>query len=109
MKITEAILSFNGLENTSTNALSRVLTIRSLTGTDEFNTNNAKSINLVAADLYVELANSSDFGEGNLSVTHNRKYYLSTAARLYRENGEPQKATSLSKSIVVTGKSTNRW
>ena len=109
MTVAEAILSFNGLENTNPNALERVLLIRSLSGADEFNTDQAKTINLVAADLYVELANSSDFGEGSLSVTHNRKYYLATAARLYRENGEPNKASSLSKSITVTGKSVNRW
>lgn len=109
MTVAEAILSFSGLEDTSANALQRTLVLRQLNGADEFVVDQNKAVNLAAADLYVELVNSPDFGEGSLSITRSRKYYTSTAARLYRENGEPDKASSLYKSITVSGKATSRW
>lgn len=109
MNITEAILSFPGLDEISATAVQRVLAIRTVNGADEFSAQNSQQVNLCAADLYVELVNQPDFGEGSLSITHSRKHYLSTAARLYRENGETAKAINLSKSINVSGKSVNKW
>lgn len=109
MTVAEAILSFSGLEDMGANALHRTLVLRSLNKADEFGIDNSKAVNLAAADLYAELVNSPDFGEGSLSITRTRKYYISTASRLYRENGEPDKASSLNKAISVTGKSVSKW
>lgn len=109
MKVSEAILSNPGLEDASALLLEKTLIVRSLVGTDEFSADLNTKVNLATADLYVAVVNSPDFSEGSLSIKQSRNYMISTAIRLYRENGEPDKASSLTKKITVTGKSVNRW
>lgn len=109
MTVSEAILSNPGLEDVSLNLLNKTLIVRSISGADNFSAELNTKVNLATADLYVSVANSPDFSEGNLSIKHSRNFFISTAARLYRENGESSKASSILKKISVTGKSTNRW
>lgn len=109
MTIAEAILSNPGLEDVSSTLLEKTLIVRSLTGAGDFNADSRKLVNLATADLYVSVVNSPDFSEGSLSIRHSRSFFMSTAQRLYRENGEPGKAASLSKKIVVTGRATKKW
>jgi hypothetical protein len=109
MTVSEAILSNPGLEDVSKALLEKTLIVRSLVGTDEFSADLNTKVNLATADLYVAVVNSPDFSEGSLSIKQSRNYMISTAIRLYRENGEPDKASSLTKKITVTGKSVNRW
>ena len=109
MTISEAILSFPGLEDVSANFLTKTLTTRALVGTGEYSAEVDKSVNLAAADLYVFVGNAPDFTENKLSITYPRSFYLKTAARLYTDNGEPEKASSLKIKIVIRGKASNKW
>lgn len=109
MTVSEAILSNPGLEDVSKTLLDKTLIVRSLSGADDFSADLNKSVNLAAADLYVAVVNSPDFSEGSLSVKQSRNYMIATAVRLYRENGEANKASSLTKKISVTGRSTSKW
>ena len=55
------------------------------------------------------MANAPDFMENKLSKTYPRNYFVMAAKRLYIENGEPEKALSVGKRIVIKGKAGNRW
>ncbi len=109
MTVSEAILSFPGLGDTSANFMTKTLAVRSLTGSDSYSVEVDKTVNLAAADLYVFVGNSPDFSENKLSITYPREYYLKTAARLYTDNGEPEKANSLKTRIVVKCKAKSKW
>lgn len=109
MTVAQTILSFPGLEDVNPNFLEKTLIVRSLNGADNYSAAVDKQVNLTAADLYVMVVNSPDFSENKLTISHPRSFYTATAVRLYKENGEPAKAKSLSQRISVSGKATNRW
>lgn len=104
--IRDTILSFPGLDD-SDRYLDKVLTDRSLDGAAAYTKEEGKTVNLCAADLYAVVGNNPDFTENKLSITWSSVDYLKTAARLYRENGEPEKANAIlpaKKPIRLTGK-----
>lgn len=104
--IRDTILSFPGLDD-SERYLDKVLTDRSLDGAAAYTKEKGEIVNLCAADLYAVVGNNPDFTENKLSVTWSSVDFKSAAARLYRENGEPEKADALlpkKKSIYLTGK-----
>lgn len=109
MTISEAILSFPGLEGTSANFLEKVLTVRSIKGADAYGAELDKLVNLCAADLYAFVGNQPDFTENKLTMTYPRSFYLKTAKSLYVANGEPEKANLINKIVVPRGKANNGW
>jgi len=109
MTISEAILSFPGLEDTSANFLTKVLTVRSISGAGTYSDEVDTKVNLCAADLYAFVGNRPDFSENKLSETYPRSYYISTARSLYNANGEPEKASALNKIVVPRGKANSSW
>ena len=57
--------------------------------------------------MYAMIGNNPDFTENKLSVTWSSVDFLKTAARLYRQNGEPEKAEELQpkkRPIRLTGR-----
>lgn len=110
MTVQDTILSFPGLADFPEGYLTVILASRSLNGAAELSTVDIKLVNLAIADALSAYVNTQDFTENKLSESHPRKYYLSTAQRIYRENGEPAKANSIGNTIKVPfGKATNRW
>ena len=110
MTISEAILSFPGLEDVPANFLEKTLIVRSLNGSDSYSKEIDKQVNLAAADLYVFIVNQPDFTENKLSMTYPRKYYINTAVRLYLAGGEMDNANKVNgKKITVQGKATSKW
>lgn len=109
MTVTEAILSFPGLENTNPLFLEKTLLARNLFKDDDYNVSKDGSINLAAADIFSAAVSAPDFSEGNLSVKYPRSFMISQACKLYRENGEPAKAESLSRKFILKGKPGNQW
>ncbi|MBR8720212.1 hypothetical protein IX307_001364 [Bacteroides pyogenes] len=107
--IRDTILAFPGLEDTEDAFLNRVLALRGLDGTKPYSTEIDGPVCLAAADIYKEMANAPDFMENKLSKTYPRNYFVMAAKRLYIENGEPEKALSVGKRIVIKGKAGNRW
>lgn len=105
MTIKEAILSFPGLSDVSDNFVEKILTDRYLTGAASYTADDAVDVNLCAADLYVMVANAPDFSEGRLSVTMQRGEIIRSAKRLYRENGESEKADKLD----ITADAKSSW
>lgn len=104
--IRDTILSFPGLDD-SDRYLDKVLTDRSLDGAAVYTKEDGRTVNLCAADLYAVVGNNPDFTENKLSVTWSSVDYLKTAVRLYKENGEPEKATGLvptKRPMRLTGK-----
>lgn len=95
MTITEAILSFPGLSDVSDDFVEKILTDRSLTGSASYTSDDAEDVALCVADMYIMIANSPDFSEGRLSVKIPRGQMIQSAKKLYRENGEPEKADKL--------------
>lgn len=106
--IRETILSYPGLSDCETYLDNVVLQNRSVIGVEEYNPDiHKKQTALCAADLYAVVGNNPDFTENKLSITWSSVDYLKTAARLYREHGEPEKANAilpLKKPIRLTGK-----
>lgn len=110
--ILETILSFPGLEDTSPVFVNRALRLRRLKAEDESTLENDKEVNLVAADIYVAMANANDFTENKLSVAYSRDQFIKTASQLYKDNGEPEKAVALNapkKKISYTGRAKSTW
>lgn len=90
----ETILSFPGIEDTPEKFVEKIMGDRSIDGTATYISGD-NLVNLCTADLYVFMANANDFTENKLSMTYSRDQFLNTAKRLYRENGEPEKAEAL--------------
>lgn len=107
--IKETLLSFPGLEDVSGIFIEKILLSRGLTAMAEYTLEQEKQVNLAVADLYTFMANANDFTESKLSKTYSRDSFLRTVKQLYRENGEPEKAKSLEKKIVIVGKAPNKW
>ena len=110
MTVKEAILSYPGLSDFPEGTLTLLMAGRSLNGAAAVGSVDVKTVYLAIADALVAHVNSIDFTENKLSLSYPRRYFEKTAARLYRENGEPEKAASLQTTITVPkGKATNAW
>ena len=105
MTIKEAILSFPGLSDVSDNFIEKILTDRSLSGAASYTSSDKEDVGLCAADLYVAVATAPDFSEGRLSITMQRGEMIRSAKRLYRENGEGEKADKLD----ITADAKSSW
>lgn len=77
------------------NAIERILLDRSLAGGGTYSASRAKEVNLAIADTLVVAVRNGDFTEGGLSIKIPRSRLINDAKRLYRDNGEPEKASSL--------------
>ena len=98
MTIKEAILSYPGLADIAGDFISMVLLNRSIgnDGSLEYTITSKTTVNLCAADCYAYVINDPDFSESKYSVKMSRASMAASAERLYRENGEPDKASALS-------------
>lgn len=110
MTVQETILSFPGLADFPEAYLSLLLNSRALSGAADLSTVDAKKVNLTIADALAAAVNLPDFTENKLSIEYPRSYFEKTAARLYKENGEPEKANSITSKITVPrGKANDAW
>lgn len=110
MTVQETILSFPGLADFPEGYLTVILNSRTLTGTADLSTVDAKKVNLTIADALSAAVNLPDFTENKLSISYPRSYFEKTAGRLYKENGEPDKANAITNRITVPrGKATDAW
>lgn len=110
MTVQQTILSFPGLADFPEASLSLLLAGRSIDGAAELNTVDAKTVNLTIADALSAAVNLPDFTENKLSIEYPRSYFEKTAVRLYKENGEPEKANSITSKITVPrGKANDAW
>lgn len=110
--VSETILSFPGLEDTAEAFLEKTLLCRSLKGSAEYSPEIDKQVNLTAADIYASMVNANDFTEGKMTKAYSRDQFLSSAKRLYIDNGEPEKAAKLQvaqKKISIIGKAPKKW
>jgi hypothetical protein len=106
MTVKQAILSFPGLSDIQDNFIEKVMVDRALVGSTTYTSSLSASVALCAADCYMHMINSPDISEGDLSIKLSRGAMKASAKRLYRENGEPEKAQKLE----VSGTSrTDRW
>jgi len=98
MTIKEAIQSYPGVADLPDNHLSKILIDRSVSGDGAatYTIDEKAAVALCAADALVALVNLPDFSEGKLSVKMSRGFILSTAAGLYRDNGETENANRYS-------------
>jgi hypothetical protein len=105
MTVKQAILSFPGLSDISDNFIEKILVDRSVTGSADYTSLLSETVALCAADCYMFIVNNPDISEGDLSMKKSAEL-KATAKRLYRDNGEPEKAAKLE----VSGMSrTSRW
>lgn len=110
MTVQETILSFPGLADFPEGYLAVILNSRALSGAADLSTVDAKKVNLTIADALAAAVNLPDFTENKLSIEYPRSYFEKTATRLYKENGEPEKANSITSKITVPrGKANDAW
>lgn len=90
--------------------LDTVLTDRELDGSKEYTVSQKSSVRLAVADVYSMIGGLPDFTENKLSMTYPRSWYMQKARELYIDNGEPEKAVTLGKNIVVPrGRAHQSW
>lgn len=107
MTLKEAILSEVTVDVNDT-AIDKVLLDRGLTGQVTYSpASHKRSANLAVADLLVIAARGAVINEGKRSFTMSRGRLINNAKRLYIENGEPEKAESLS--LVKGVDKSNTW
>lgn len=106
MTITETILSFPGLSDIPDNYITKVLTDRSISGSVEYTLELKQAVDLCAADCYVAQVNNPDFSEGKYSQKMSRGRMLAMATKLYRDNGETEKADDL---MIGIGNAKKAW
>jgi len=105
MTVKQAILSFPGLSDIQDNFIDKLLVDRALMGSVDYVASMSGVVALCVADAYMFIVNNPDFSEGDLSIKKSAEL-KATAKRLYRENGEPEKAAKLE----VSGTSrTSMW
>lgn len=107
--IKETIVSFQGLEDIPDAFINRVLALRDLEGDANYAIDKDTQVCLAAADCYVNMYNAYDFTENKLQISYPRDNFRKTAIRLYRDNGEPEKAFPLMPVQVKRGKATSGW
>lgn len=107
--IRDTALSFPGVADAE-EFLDTVLVDRSLDGAANYTASNKSAVRLAVADVYSMIGGLPDFSENKLSMTYPRSWYTQKAKELYVENGEPEKAAKLGKSIQVPrGKASRSW
>lgn len=89
MTILEVIQSYPVLNDCNTNLINKVCLDRSLTSGDSYSSNVRQTVELAVADLYVEMATSPDFSEGDLSIKYPREELLRRAGEIYDKYGDP--------------------
>ena len=106
MTVKETILAYPGVDDCE-EFLAVVLTDRALDGEAEYTAEAARAVRLAVADVYAMLGGLPDFTEYKLTISYPREWYMRKASELYRENGEPEKATS--GAFVPRGISPQTW
>lgn len=107
--IRETILTFPGVAD-GEDFLETILTDRELDGSKEYTVLQKSSVRLAIADVYSMIGGLPDFTENKLSMTYPRSWYTQKARELYIDNGEPEKAATLGKNIVVPrGRAHQSW
>lgn len=106
MTITETILSFPGLSDIPDNYITKVLVDRSVSGSVDYALELKQTVDLCAADCYVAQVSSPDFSEGRYSQKMSRAQMLAAADKLYRDNGETEKADDL---MIGRGNAKKGW
>lgn len=75
--------------------IDKALIDRSLNGADNYVSSSLKQIELVTADLYVEILTTPDFKEGSLAVTYDRNTLKDLAVKIYTKYSD-EKLSNLS-------------
>ena len=78
---------FSDLENS---AIEVKLISRSIDGSADFNDQLVKELELVSADLYLELSNVSSIKEGQLGITYDSKSLRKMAKGIYKKYNDPK-------------------
>ena len=110
MTIQETILGYPGLGGISPELLNTALIDRGLSPADDYNADVTTQVNLVKADLLVAVITSTDYTENKLSEKFPRKEMKEAAMRMYRENGEPEKANALARGkFKIVCRAPQKW
>lgn len=83
MTILEAIQSNPILVNIPVSYIESVMISRSVSGSAIYESGSLKSLELITADLYQDVATLSEFKEGQLSIKYDSSALLARAASIY--------------------------
>lgn len=89
MLVSEVIKSYPALTDVNTNLITKVCLERNLTPGDSYAASMRQSTELAVADLYVEVAASPDFREGDLSIKQASEKLLARANAIYQKYDDP--------------------
>ena len=106
MTIKDTILSYPGLSDIPDNYIDKVLIDRAVSGSVDYALSHKQTVDLCAADCYVAQVNNPDFSEGRYSEKMSRGHMMARAEKLYRDNGESEKANELK---IGTGNAKKSW
>ncbi len=78
---------FSDLEE---NAINVKLISRSIDGSVGFTSDSTQEVELISADLYLELANVASIKEGQLGITYNPEALIRLAKGIYKRYNDPK-------------------
>lgn len=90
MTVLEAIQANPVFSGLSENYINTILGSRLLDGSATYNESSLKDVELVSADLYVDVATLPEFKEGQLSVKYDVSLLKQRARALYLKHGDPK-------------------
>jgi len=83
MTFEDAIKANPAFINVPSLIIEKAFISRGVEQTDDYTVDGLKELELVSADLYLELATSPEYREGDLSVTANREILMRRARNIY--------------------------
>lgn len=99
MKVLEAIQTNPVFSSVAVEHIQKLLDSRSINGTAIYSASDLKNVELISADLYVDIAMMPELREGQLSLKYDKGLLLKRAKAIYVKYKDP-KATDLLKNLV---------
>lgn len=90
MTFEDAIKANATFVNVPDNAIQLAFIKRDIEITDDFTNDKLEELELVSADLYLELATNPEWKEGDLSVKYDTKILMRRASNIYRKYDDPK-------------------
>ena len=104
----EVISAKAAFESLPSATIEKAFIDRSLSGAAEYDESSLKPIELITADLYIELITTPDFKEGSLSISYDRSTLKKLAIQIYKKYDDEKLNILISDQGGISN-ATNLW
>ncbi len=102
MTVIEAIQANPVFSSVSEKHIQKLLDNRSINGTAVYNSGALKNVELISADVYVDIAMMPEFKEGQLSLKYDKGLLLKRAKAIYDKYKDAKAADLLKNGVSPT-------